>query len=312
MAGVYEPGNISGIASAMNERYQSGETYDYQLPWDVARHEELHKAVARLATDCPIPGPHAKVVDVGCGMRPASTRPYLIPFLRTRRVSSLDVVLTDISDKAIEHIRGSIAPDQWADKMEVRNHFLAAPAELLQEHPICRDADLVVSVESIEHWSDVEAGLRSIHEILKKGGTLVLTTPNRDSLHVQMARRLGVEVPFCSSDHTYEFGFEELDRIVEKFGFVRSGSVGVGFAPYWALEGVIGSTIRHLTDYDHEVVSMLNQIGRSCPEYSFCQAKSYFKRLPCSPASASTTPAPSWAPSARWLPASGGPSTSWA
>lgn len=283
MSGPYQHGNLEGIASAMDERYKNGETYKYELPWDISRHEELHKAVAELVVgpteDMLTARMHdqcVRLLDVGCGMRPALMRPYLLPALKKAGADYVYALLTDISQEAINAVSESAMEN---DSKHMTMATSATPVENLSKSMMQGSVDVVVSVESIEHWSDVEAGLASIHHVLADDGVFVLTTPNRDSLHVKMGRLLGIDVPFCSSDHTYEFGHEELDDIMGKAGFVKAGQRGVGFAPYWALEGILGNIIRQFTDRDPEVVSLLNQVGRSCPEFSFCQAKAFKKKV---------------------------------
>lgn len=282
MSGPYQHGNLEGIAKAMDDRYKNGETYKYELPWDISRHEELHKAVADLVVGHVEDmlagmrkGRWISLLDVGCGMRPALMRPYLLPALKKAGADYVYALLTDISQEAINVV------SKYAMENDSKSMTMAAsatPVENISKSMTQGSVDVVVSVESIEHWSDVEAGLASIHHVLSDDGVFVLTTPNRDSLHVSMGRLLGVDVPFCSSDHTYEFGYQELDEIMDKAGFVKVGERGVGFAPYWALEGILGNTIRHFTDRDPEVVSLLNQVGKSCPEFSFCQAKAFKKK----------------------------------
>ena len=58
--------------------------------------------------------------------------------------------------------------------------FVAADA-LAWDHP-GDTFDLVVSHEVLEHLDDQAAYLRVAHRLLKKGGHLILTTPNRSAL----------------------------------------------------------------------------------------------------------------------------------
>lgn len=161
--------------------------------------------------------------------------------------------------------------------MSPKFEYIVSPAETLPLPDA--SVDMVISIESIEHWCDVDAALAGIRRVLKPHGALILTTPNRDSLHVRMGRKLGIQMPYCANDHTHEFGYEELDTLVTGAGFRKEAETGASFAPYWALEGAIGTRMRHLTDNDEEVVQWLNAIGRRCPEFAFCQIKA-FERTP--------------------------------
>lgn len=189
----------------------------------------------------------------------------------------VELTLVDLSEEAIRQLqqRAEVAMSQlWGPKSSFS--FRSSPAEDLAK--VASYQHMVISVESIEHWSDVEEGLRGVRDALLPGGYFVLTTPNRDSLHVRMARKLGFEAPFCANDHTYEFGYEELDRMLDGQGFDKVAESGVGFAPYWALENVIGGRLRHITDNDPEVLEWLQSMGRRCPEFSFCQVKAFQRR----------------------------------
>lgn len=279
MNGAYKNGDMAAIADAMDERYQEGDAYSYELPWDIQRHKSLHQELANLVTRViHIWSRHIplRVTDLGCGMKTTFSLPYIRDALRT---FDLDVTLVDISAAAIRRLReerGGELEAAWGPRVSWQ--FRAAPAEYLQS--VAEDQHLIVSVESIEHWSDVDAGLDGVHAALVPGGFFVLTTPNRDSLHVRMARKLGYEPPFCAEDHTYEFGHEELDRLLKRHGLVKVAETGVGLAPYWALEGFLGGAMRDLTDNDPEVIQWLDMIGRRCPEFSFCQVKAFRKEEP--------------------------------
>ena len=104
-------------------------------------------------------------------------------------------------------------------------------------------------------------------------GRLVLTTPNRDSLHCRISRKLGIgEPPYCAVEHIHEFGYEELIKTVEKAGFRHEIDRGVFLAPYWTCEKVFGHAIRKLTDEDAEINAWMHDIGACMPtQYAFIQ-----------------------------------------
>lgn len=290
--------SVDEIRASMDARYQQGDAYSYELLWDVSRHERLHDAVRAQviqATNGPdvdlydIPGHTLRMMDVGCGVESAFDKPA---FLRAMgSVCRLDLTFVDISANAIERLRATNAlrHSAWEreyehqrgeDAPKLRRSFTykaAAAEDLLPGAANDASVDLMVSVESIEHWADVEAALSNLHRLLRRGGSIVLTTPNRDSFHVQMARKLGMHLPYCASDHTHEFGWDELDRTMQRAGFTRTAAAGVCFQPYWGLELALGDRMRSLAESDPDVVAMFESIGARCPELAFCQVKTFRK-----------------------------------
>ncbi len=67
----------------------------------------------------------------------------------------------------------------------------------------------VISFEVIEHLKDYEGLLAEIHRVLGRGGTLILSTPNR------LAGPFGFRTSW--SLHTHEFTQQELLRLVQRY-----------------------------------------------------------------------------------------------
>jgi SAM-dependent methyltransferase len=243
---------LAEVRAEMDRLYAQGPAYVAPTLWDRDRTKRLYDAVLELAqTD----GHKTRLtLDVGCGDGGVAS------FWPSRTVG------IEISEEACKAARAK-HPDR---------EFHCSAIEDLDDP---RVFDTVVAVESIEHWVDADRGLEKIREHIVAGaeyrdedGLLIVTTPNLDSLHHRIGRRLGVWVPFCSNDHVREFGFEELKGLLAKHGFEVVRSLGVGLAPYWALESVFGTRIRELTDHDHELVELLGRAGRDVPEIAFIQA----------------------------------------
>jgi len=271
----YKGKSVDEVRKLMDERWKAGDAYKCGLPWDIMRHEYLQnglvdtvsKVLVNFHGDFPL-----RVVDLGCGTKTTFSRLYTAEALC--KFKDIRLSLVDISSEAIAKIKaesGPVLAEIWGERLSP--NYFACPAEEMSR--VADQQHLVVSVESIEHWVDLEACLKGIHDALLPGGFFVLTTPNRDSLHVRMAAKLRIEVPFCASDHTYEFGYEELDNIMIQNKFQKVAETGVGLAPYWALEAALGHNMRQLTDKDPEVIGWLQSIGERCPEFSFCQVKAY-------------------------------------
>jgi len=243
---------LTKVAEAMNSRYAAGTAYQEILEFDRIRTQKIREAVLYLAR----PSPQTRILDVGCGVNGfASCWDY--PALHSH------IVATDISAEAIKQAKEKFPGPE----------YLVGPIETvdLGDRNSHKLFDCVIAQESIEHWVDVPAGLKNIRSHMSDIGKLVLSTPNRDSLHCRMARKFGREAPLISPDHVHEFGFQELIETVCDHGFVHEQALGVHMAPYWALEDIIGHQFRNLTDNDPEVNEWLNDIAEAVPAYAFIQ-----------------------------------------
>ena len=75
--------------------------------------------------------------------------------------------------------------------------------------------DALFAGELIEHLPDPQPGLAEFRRVLKPGGTLILTTPNRRRLANVVDRS---DRPY-SPDHLSELSFDEVRALIEKNGF---------------------------------------------------------------------------------------------
>ena len=141
------------LRQRMREFYETSETYKVLL----AAHDEVYlrhyvELVIRYApTD-------AKILDLGCGNGISS---------RLLNQADYDVVGTDISPLFLEEARNWENPKlryQVCDVLEL---------------PFDNDSfDVICSNELIEHLPDVEAALKEMVRIVRKGGKIVLSGPN--------------------------------------------------------------------------------------------------------------------------------------
>lgn len=240
---------LSDIRTEMDARYKNGTgAYERELAFDRLRTDEIFRVVRALAEWGTHKGP-LHTLDVGSGVGGiAEYWPHH------------DIVGVELSGVAVEQARQRF-PD-------VRYECSA-----IEEWKTDDKFSMVVAVETIEHWSDVDRALDVIRGCMHTLAPLIVTSPNRDSLHCRIGNKLKINVPYCSRDHTHEFGFQELIDRVTAHGFRIQASAGVLCAPYWALEQSLGTTIRSFTDKDEEVNRWLIDIGRTMPpEYAFLQA----------------------------------------
>jgi len=135
------------------------------------------------------------VIDVGCG------RGLLLDELRRRGWSVLG---TELSDQAARYAR-----DVLGIPMKVGEfHSLDIPPA---------SADVIVMWQTFEHMREPNAVLRRVHEVLRPGGTVIVSVPNRESWQ---ARLTGpgwhhLDIP----RHLHHYGESTMRRMLERQGF---------------------------------------------------------------------------------------------
>ena len=252
--------SLDEIRAEMNRQYADGTAYANMIPWDIERMKHIHGNVLELAMR-PIDERHQPwgnarpglTLDVGCGQGGiASYWPD--------KANLVGVELSEVAVRQAKEAHPEV--DYYASAVE---DFFYEPSRNGVKF------DTVVAAESIEHWADVPKGLDNIRRLIHKDGASVLTTPNRDSLHARIGRQLGYEVPFCSNDHVYEFGYDELIGLLAAHGFKVTRSLGACLMPYWALAREFGNRIRREPDMDPEIVKLLGEAGTNVPHIAFIQ-----------------------------------------
>ncbi|MCX7865954.1 class I SAM-dependent methyltransferase [Limisphaera sp. VF-2] len=173
--------------------YPTGSSLDRALAWLAWLHpggpDELDSAAMYL----PAPGRPARLLDVGCGSGMHLARMQQLGW-------SVEGVEVDPQAAAVARARG----------VPVRS------GTLQQQHYPDRSFDAVFSAHVLEHVHDPVDLLRECARILKPDGTLVILTPNIDSLgHRQFgAAWLNLDPP----RHLYLFSPRTLRRAAERAG----------------------------------------------------------------------------------------------
>lgn len=98
--------------------------------------------------------------------------------------------------------------------------------------------DSIVCLEVIEH-TDADKTLEEFRRILKKNGTLILSTPNRKRWQKRVENGLFKKYSMACWEHKQEFSADEFRALLEKHGFaieeMRGDCVypffGIPFAP---------------------------------------------------------------------------------
>lgn len=193
--------NERGAAAAVRERFYdtiAREFDDLMNPLDLDRRKAA--IFKRMLSGFPLSG--LRTVDVGCGTGEMSTR---------AEAGGASVVAVDIGFRLLEITRSK----------SVRR-VVQADALLL---PFVEGSfDLVISSECIEHTHDGRRAVGEMLRVLRPGGHLALTCPNRSWLWlIVLATRLGVR-PFRGIEEPP--GWDQLEswvrfaggEVVEHFG----------------------------------------------------------------------------------------------
>lgn len=184
-------------------------------------HEHRFRMVERL-----LPGDCGRILDLGCGPGTFLGR-LKIPFER-----GLGIDLAAAQIEYAQRLYGR--PDLEFRATDVRS-FVG-----------CETFDTVVSIEVIEHLPEADAQLllRTIHELLNPGGTVVLTTPNYRSawpVLEWMVSRIG-PVDY-TRQHINPFTPARLAAALENAGFC-----GVEVHTFFVLAPFAAALSRSLAD----------------------------------------------------------------
>jgi ubiquinone/menaquinone biosynthesis C-methylase UbiE len=256
---MYEGLNPQQIREEMNKRYETKTAYELMLLWDQARMQDLNeKTMAYLGS-----AGKKKILEVCCGQ--GGTAAYL--------PKTANFTGVDLSDTAI-----ALAKETFKDRPNYRFQQMDA-CKLDFEDSIF---DVVIAKEAIEHLPDVGACLREAYRVLKPTGKLIVTSPNRDSLHLRMNRLMGNADFKCSYDHLNELTFAEFCELATAAGFQLDKSCGSFLMPYWGIPGV-DNYVRHLTDKDPAVIALFQELGDLVgAEHAFCYI-ALLSKIPPSP-----------------------------
>jgi 2-polyprenyl-3-methyl-5-hydroxy-6-metoxy-1,4-benzoquinol methylase len=238
------------IKEDMDRRYETGNAYPDSRLWIETHHRELEATFAEL-----LRGKTAgkTIIELGCGT--GGVAPHHVH-------DAQQIIATDLSDTALQ-----IARDFFAGTPHIQ--FRQMDSESLQFTE--RSFDVVIAKEVLEHLQNPASCIAEAHRVLRHGGYFALSSPNRDSLHLRLNRKLGRSDFMCSGDHIREFSYSEMTDMLTAKGFDIADARGVTLMPYHYVEGVFPDGVKALEDQDAEVVDWLRVLGqRAGPEFGFC------------------------------------------
>lgn len=243
----YSKLSIGEIQRDLDKRFTKGNAYVSTAMWDGVRGEELNKQCMDMIS----PTDGKQILELGCGI--GGSAPLIS--------NCGGYIGTDLSAEAIK-----TASQRFGSKPGFS--FIVMDAQELK-FPNCT-FDLVIAKEVIEHVPDIKLTLQEAFRVLKPGGSILITSPNRNSLHLRINRMLGYKDFICSFDHITELTYEEAEQLLLKLGFEITNTSGVFLQPYWGIPG-LDKHVRCLTDDDPIMVDMLKELGRRCgAKYAFC------------------------------------------
>jgi SAM-dependent methyltransferase len=185
------------------ERYYQAEDhqqeYVTQHPFFNAFHEARLRSLGKIYRETIRPG--SKVLDVGSG--------YSIFYMT--RPWDFDMICCDLDAAAMQKMIG-LCPE-WT--------WMVADAVHLPFEDSAFDA--VYAGEIIEHVPDARTALAEWRRVLKPGGTLIVTTPNRDRL-VARANRVAMPV---HPEHVREMSLGEARATLIAEGFAVEKVTGI-------------------------------------------------------------------------------------
>lgn len=232
----------------MNDLYSNGKPYNQEFLWDRVRGIDIDSTARKMCV--PFEGKH--ILDLGSGDGCGSLHSYK---------GCKSIVCTDISEVAM-----SIARNKFEKKYPEAEFMQMDACNLIF---LDNTFDIVVAKEVLEHVGNPEKMISEAFRVLKPNGIFLLTSPNRNSLHLIMNRALGYRDFKCCQDHTKELTYDETKEMLFNTGFYIDSAKGIHLMPYWGVPGLDGA--RHLTDNDEEVINLLRTLGGLVgPKYAFC------------------------------------------
>ncbi|WP_203074078.1 class I SAM-dependent methyltransferase [Falsiroseomonas ponticola] len=212
----------------------------------VARERAFQDETDRLIADYLAPGANLAVLDIGCG---AGRLGALLP--DAALVAGIDIA------------EGALARALPRHPIPSRFAFARMDAARLGFAEASFDAALMI--DTLDALADPAAALAEAARVLARGGRLMVTAHNKESLPLRALRRLDLPVPGGG------FSVQELTGMLRAVGLTVIRSDGLFLSPGWALPGASASLAP--LEEDPEFVEAARILGRRAgPDYALAFA----------------------------------------
>jgi SAM-dependent methyltransferase len=200
----------------------------------------------RLVTDYLADGAGLAVLDVGCGGG------RLADLLAgAARIVGVDIAADAVARATARH--AALPGRDFAVMDAVALRFEDA------------SFDVVAMIDVLDELADATAALAEAARVLARGGRLMLTATNSESLPLRALRRLGHAVPAGG------VSFGQLVGMLRAAGLAPVRAEGILFSPGWAAPGA-ASALAPLED-EPDFVDAARVLGRRCgPEHALAMA----------------------------------------
>ncbi|MGG5808062.1 class I SAM-dependent methyltransferase [Falsiroseomonas sp. CW058] len=208
----------------------------------VMRERAFQEELDRLVADSLGPATGEALLDIGCGGGRLGTL-----FGAAAQVTGIDI---DDAALARARTRHAMLP-----------HFAFARMDAAQLGFADASFDAAVILDSLEAFAEPALALAEAARVLARGGRLMVTATNRESLPLRALRRLALPMPKRG------FSVQELTGMLRAVGLHVIRSDGLLLSPGWALPG-IGGAMGPLEE-DPEFVEAARLLGRRAgPDYA--------------------------------------------
>jgi 2-polyprenyl-3-methyl-5-hydroxy-6-metoxy-1,4-benzoquinol methylase len=203
-----------------------GISYTYSAANSEASHQHLYPSVSRFLKNTP---PGSLVMDAGCGNG---------SFIALFQDRNWQLHGSDLSPTGIEIARKTFPNINFflADGQALYADFLATVGQV----------DVVISTEVIEHLYDPRGFLRNCYDLLKPGGTIILTTPYHGYLKNLLLAITGkMDQHFTvlwDHGHIKFWSRKTLEAALKETGFTNIEFAGSGRIPYVWMSMVLKAT----------------------------------------------------------------------
>jgi len=192
--------------------------------------------------------PKARVLDIGCGTG------FLLEQLAERGFSGVGI---DLSPDSVEIAKERLAELGAADRLTAEVGSAYEPPD--------GPFDLITITDVLEHLEDPRACLQAARERLAPGGVIVVSTPNRRSLHG--ARRWlhdrgvpGIKLSLAPIDNWQTWG--DLEAHGSAAGLMTVSRRGIFFRPGGRIGSQIGRIYRLQAARNAEIRLSRTAVGR--------------------------------------------------